>query len=101
MGDRGKKAAALRYRQGVDAAPAVIASGKGSVAERIIAVAREHHIPLHEDRNLVEVLSALPLYDDIPEELYRAVAEVLAFIYRMSGELHRRTVQKKPPENSR
>lgn len=81
------KAAALKYRQGVDSAPSIVAKGRGLVAEKIIALAPEHGIPIREDRNMVEVLSTLDLYEDIPPELYKAVAEILAFIYKMSGKL--------------
>lgn len=83
MYDDMKKAAALTYDRNKDVAPKVTASGKGTVAEKIIALAREHNIPLHEDKSLIEVLVKLDLGDTIPYELYRAVAEVLAFIYKM------------------
>ncbi len=78
-----QKAAALAYDPGKDAAPKVVARGKGYIAERIIALANEHGIPLHKDRSLVELLVKLDLGDTIPYELYQAVAEVLAFIYRI------------------
>ncbi len=87
MNEKSKKAAALKYKQGEDRAPKVIAKGSGFIAERIIQIAREHNIPLHEDKNLVEVLSTLDLYEEIPPELYRAVAEILAFIYKISGKM--------------
>jgi flagellar biosynthesis protein len=86
MKEERKKAAALRYRHGVDGAPSVVAAGKGEIAEQIIALARQHHIPLHEDRNLAALLSAMPLHEDIPPQLYRAVAEILAFVYSLSRE---------------
>ena len=79
----GKKAAALKYDMERDPAPRVMARGKGHVADRIIAMAEEHGVPLYEDRNLVEVLVKLDLGDAIPYELYQVVAEVLSFIYRM------------------
>lgn len=82
-----KKAVALKYEMGRDRAPRVTAKGKGLIADRIIEVAREHHIPLHEDRDLVQVLEALDLDAEIPPELFRAVAEVLAFIYRMNKKI--------------
>jgi len=78
-----KKAAALSYDQEKDVAPKVIARGKGYVAERILELAREHGIPLQEDSSLVELLVKLDLGDTIPYELYQAVAEVLAFVYRL------------------
>ncbi|MCU0558865.1 MAG: EscU/YscU/HrcU family type III secretion system export apparatus switch protein [Desulfobacterales bacterium] len=82
-----KKAVALRYDRAREDAPRVTASGRGRVAENIIAAARLHGVPLHEDANLVETLSALELDATIPPELYRAVAEVLAFIYRLNGRM--------------
>ncbi len=87
MNEKFKKAAALKYKQGEDRAPKVIAKGSGFIAERIIQIAREHGIPIHEDKNLVEVLSTLDLYEEIPSELYKAVAEILAFIYKISGRM--------------
>lgn len=85
MKDELVKAAALKYRSGIDGAPTLVAKGRGQVAERILALAREHDIPIREDRNMVEVLSTLSLYEEIPVELYKAVAEILSFIYKTSG----------------
>ena len=85
--DRPKKAAALRYDPKRGSAPKVVARGSGYVAEKIEALAREHHIPLHEDPNLVEVLEAMDVDTEIPPALYHAVAEVLAFVYRLNGKL--------------
>ena len=79
------KAVALKYDQGKDAAPKVIAKGRGEIAEKIIEIARAHNLPLYEDKNLVQILEALELKTEIPPELYRAVAEVLAFVYRLNG----------------
>jgi flagellar biosynthesis protein len=87
MKDQQKKAAALKYRKGRDSAPQLVAKGRGLVAEKILALAREHGIPIHEDRNMLEILSTLSLYEEIPPELYKAVAEILAFVYKMSGRL--------------
>jgi flagellar biosynthesis protein len=81
------KAVALRYERSKDGAPRVAAKGRGHVAESIVAIAREHHVPLVEDRNLVEVLEALDINLEIPPELYRAVAEVLVFVYRINGKM--------------
>lgn len=82
-----KRAVALKYEMGIDNAPYVIASGKGLLAEKIIEIAQEHGVPLYEDKELASVLSALELKTEIPNELFRAVAEVLAFIYRMNKKL--------------
>jgi flagellar biosynthesis protein len=85
--DKSPKAVALKYDQKKDGAPRVIAKGRGDIAEKIIAVAREHNVPLYEDKNLTQILEALDLETEIPAELYRAVAEVLAFIYRLNGKI--------------
>ena len=77
-----RKAAALKYRQGKDSAPKVAAKGSGPVAERIIEIAHENGIPIKEDVLMVEMLSTLELNEQIPENLYKAVAEVFAAIYR-------------------
>lgn len=77
------RAAALGYEPGKDAAPRVIAAGRGPIAEEIIAVARRNGVPLHEDPVLVEALAAVQVGEAIPPELYALVAEVLAFIYRV------------------
>lgn len=84
-----KKATALRYEHGRDAAPRVVAKGRGKVAERIIDVAREHDVPLVEDPNLARILDALDVDMEIPAEMYHAVAEVLVFVYRLNRSMHR------------
>ncbi len=80
-----KKAAALRYRRGEDNAPVLTAKGKGKTAEGIIRLAKEHNIPLKEDPGIIDLLCTLELDQEIPPALYKAVAEILAFIYRMGG----------------
>jgi flagellar biosynthesis protein len=82
--DEQKKAVALKYNKDKDRAPKVVAKGKGYIAEKIIEAARENNVPLYEDKNLSQVLEALDLDTEIPPELYRAVAEVLAFIYKLN-----------------
>lgn len=82
--DARRKAVALRYDGERDNAPRVIAKGAGHLAERIIEAAKEHGIHIHEDPDLAAVLSKLDVEAQIPEELYRAVAEVLAFVYRLN-----------------
>ncbi len=82
--DKQKKAVALKYNKGKDSAPKVVAKGKGYIAEKIIEAARENNVPLYEDKNLSQVLEALDIDTEIPSVLYRAVAEVLAFIYKLN-----------------
>lgn len=66
-------------------APKVTAKGRGELAERIIEVAREHGVPMQESEELVELLAKVELGDEIPQELYVAVAQVIAFAYQLSG----------------
>lgn len=78
-----KEAIALTYNPTENNGPKVIAKGKGKIAENIIENADIHNIPIYEDPNLVELLGQLDLNESIPEDLYQAVAEVFAFIYRL------------------
>lgn len=77
---------ALRYDPDQESAPRVLAKGQGSVADRILQLARDNNIPLYEDTDLVQLLSVLDLNAEIPSNLYRALAEVLAHIYRANGQ---------------
>lgn len=77
-----RTAVALAYRS-ADAAPRVVAKGRGLVAEEIIARAREHGVYVHESPELVSLLSQIDLDQHIPAQLYVAVAELLAWLYRM------------------
>jgi flagellar biosynthesis protein len=78
-------ATALQYDAGKDSAPKVIASGQRKVAEQILAEARKHNIPIHEDPALTTALASVNLGEEIPVELYQVVAEVLAYIYRVTN----------------
>jgi len=78
-------AVALRYREDSEAAPRVVAKGYGTVADSIVRLAQQHGVPLHRDEDLARVLVQLDLNALIPPELYAAVAEVLAYIYRMNA----------------
>jgi len=84
-----KKAVALRYDRSKDAAPTMIGKGKGLLAEKLIELAKAHDIPIHEDSDLVTILSRLDLYQEIPPATYVVVAEILAFIYRTNEEFQR------------
>lgn len=77
-----REAVALTYLQ-TDAAPRVVAKGKGIVAEQIIARAKEHGVYVHESPELVALLSQVDLDEHIPPQLYMAVAELLAWLYRL------------------
>lgn len=80
---RERRAAALRYDAGADAAPRVVATGRGHVADRILAEARAAGVPVRDDAALAEALAGLDLGARVPEELFRAVAEALAWAYRL------------------
>lgn len=80
-----KSAVALRYNPLKDRAPRVAAKGKGSVAETIIELAKEHGIPVKDDPDLVEVLARLDIEEEIPADIYVVVAELLAFVYSVNG----------------
>lgn len=82
--DPQKSAVALAYSQ-TDAAPRVVAKGRGLVAEQIIARAREHGVYVHESPELVSLLLQVDLDQRIPPQLYIAVAELLAWIYRLES----------------
>jgi flagellar biosynthesis protein len=75
-------AVALAYRTG-DAAPKVVAQGRGMIAEAIIARAKEHGVFVHESKELVSLLMQVELDKHIPPALYRAVAELLAWLYHI------------------
>ncbi len=75
-----KKAAALRYDPQKDRAPVVVAKGRGELAEKIIELAKREGIPVVEDRNLVEALLRIEVFEEIPPVLYEAVARVLVFV---------------------
>src|SRR5450755_3306293 len=83
------RATALRYEPGA-VSPEVVATGSGIVAERIIAAAREAGVPVRSDPALTAALAALDLGAGIPAELWRAVAEALAWAYRLDAEAARR-----------
>jgi flagellar biosynthesis protein len=79
-----QKAVALGYDKKRDNAPRILAKGAGKLAERILDLARKNNIPINQDTDLIEVLYQLDLDREIPEELYPAIAEILAFVYRLN-----------------
>ena len=81
-----RMAAALSYKQGYYA-PVVVAKGSGIMAEAIIACARDAGVYVHESPELVTLLMQVDLDEQIPPELYRAVAEVLVWLYKMEGRI--------------
>ena len=79
-------AVALHYEKG-GGAPRVVAKGKGTLGASIIEIARAHDVPIEENEVLASALSNVELGEEIPEDLYKAVAEVLIFVLRLSGRL--------------
>lgn len=84
----GQSAVALAYQTG-DLAPKVVAKGRGLVAEQIIERAREHGVFVHESKELVALLMQVDLDRHIPPALYRAVAELLAWLYHIDAAMRR------------
>jgi flagellar biosynthesis protein len=82
-GFKRKEAIALSYNEEGLQAPKIVAKGKGMIAENIVEKARAHNVPIQEDKSLVDLLGQLDVNASVPEELYQAVAEVFAFLYRM------------------
>ncbi len=79
-----KEAIALEYDKSKNSAPKVTAKGKGKTAQKIIELAEKNDIPIKKDEDLVELLSKVELDKEVPAEMYRAVAEVFNFIYKMT-----------------
>lgn len=78
-------AVALRYEPESEHAPRVVASGKGTIAEQILAIAFAHGIKVREDADLAELLIAVDIESEIPVEAFVAVAEILTYVYRANG----------------
>lgn len=84
-----KRAIALSYDE-QHVAPIVVAKGEGAVTERIIEKAKQYDVPVYEDETLAVMLGQLQLNETIPEELYKVVAEVFAFIYQVEKKVEER-----------
>lgn len=80
-----KKAVALGYNRSQDNAPKVLASGAGEIANKIISLAKEHDIPIKEDPDLIEILSKVEVDQEIPPNLYKVVAEIFSFLYKITN----------------
>ena len=89
------QAVALQYAQG-SRAPKIVATGAGEIARRIIELAEQHNVPIKRDEVLVDILAKLDLGYEIPPETYRAVAEILAFLYRTDAEWRKRKESEVP-----
>ncbi|MEX1056200.1 MAG: EscU/YscU/HrcU family type III secretion system export apparatus switch protein [Natronospirillum sp.] len=80
-------AAAIALQYDGDHAPTVLATGQAELAEEILAIAREHNIPIYENPDLVSLLTSLSLGDEIPAEMYHIIAEIIAFAFYLKGAL--------------
>ena len=78
-----KRATALSYKQGGEGAPKIVAQGQGLIADKILELARAAGVPIREDAALANALESLEIGTEIPEDLYVAVAEALAWAYRL------------------
>ncbi len=80
-----KQAVALNYDRQAGGAPKVVAGGKGEIAQKILAAARHAGVEIVEDVDLLEVLGKVPIGQEIPPQLFQAVAEILAFVYQANN----------------
>ena len=78
-----KRAIAVKYDVDKDRAPKILAIGQGRIADMILEIAEEHKVPFYEDNSMAALLSKLEISREIPPELYKMVAEVLAFVYQL------------------
>jgi len=79
-----QKAVALKYDAQTSSAPKVTAKGEGFTAQNIIKIAELHDVPIKKDEDLVELLSKLDIDREVPAEMYKAIAEVFSFLYKMT-----------------
>jgi len=79
-----QKAIALKYEQEKNSAPRVTAKGEGKTAQKIIQIAKESGVTLKKDEDLIELLSKVELDAEVPPEMYKAVAELFAFLYKIT-----------------
>ena len=78
------KAVSLQYKKGKNVAPKVTAKGQGWMADRIIKMAQENNNPIREDKDLLHLLSEIDVGQEVPESLYKVVAELLAWVYQLN-----------------
>lgn len=92
------KAVALQYGAG-DAAPVIVASGMGYMAEKIVETAQEHGVPIYEDNSLSTILTQLKLGQEVPEELYRAIVEIYVYFLKFDPNADRTQPAREKPAN--
>ncbi len=86
METKHQKAVALAYHPGDDPAPRIVATGRGEIARKIIQLAREHQLPLVQNKTLVDFLVQLPVGEPVPPVVYQVVAEIYAFVVNLEGD---------------
>ena len=79
-----KSAISLEYQKEINSAPKITAKGEGWVAEKIIEIAQERNIPIRKDKDLLNLLSEIDVGREVPESLYKVVAELLAWVYQLN-----------------
>ena len=79
------EAVAIRYDRERENAPRVVAKGRGVIAQQLMAIAKKHAVPVYQNQTVTQLLMAVELDREIPPELYQAVANVLASVYRLDG----------------
>lgn len=79
-----KSAISLQYQKEINSAPKITARGEGWVAEKIIEIAQERSIPIRKDKDLLNLLSEIDVGREVPESLYKVVAELLAWVYQLN-----------------
>ena len=97
-GTRAKKAVALQYGPG-DAAPVIVASGMGYLAEKIVETAADNGVPIYEDNSLSTILTQLQLGQEIPESLYQAIVEIYVYFLHFDPAAKRQEQQGAVPGN--
>ncbi len=85
--DKRKKSVALKYNPPEDTAPKIIASGYGEVAQKIRDIAKENNIPLYQDEDLAGFLVKLNIGEYIPEELYKILAQIFAWVWEVQDKV--------------
>lgn len=90
-----KYAVSLEYDSQKSKAPRVTAKGQGPIADKIISLARQHDIPIKEDPDLVQVLSQVDIDEEVPPSVYRVVAELLSFVYKVNEKYGKQSFIKK------
>ena len=80
-----RSAVSLKYNGAINKSPLVTAKGDGFIADKIIALAKDNNVPIKEDPDLVHLLSKVDLNSEIPASLYKVVAELLSFVYKINN----------------